>query len=89
MSVYRWYTPTMTSTTIKVPSDLRDRLNAEARKEGRTVAEVIEKLLLERGRAERFRAIREFRATQTPEQMAEYLAEHEELASLDAPLPEW
>lgn len=53
------------------------------------MAEVIEKLLLERGRAERFRAIREFRATQTPEQMAEYLAEHEEFASLDAPLSEW
>lgn len=79
----------MTSTTIKVPSELRDRLNAEARKEGKTVAEVIEKLLLERGRAERFRAIREFRATQTPEQMADYLAEHEEFASLDVMPPEW
>jgi predicted transcriptional regulator len=79
----------MTSTTIKVPSDLRDRLNAEARKEGRTVAEVIEKLLLERGRAERFRAIREFRLTQTPEQMADYMAEFEEFASMDPPPAEW
>ncbi|MDJ0336021.1 ribbon-helix-helix protein, CopG family [Salinibacterium sp. G-O1] len=79
----------MTSTTIKVPSELRDRLNAEARKEGRTVAEVIEKLLLERGRADRFRAIREVRAAQTPEQMADYLAEHEEFASMNVLPPEW
>ncbi|MGL4338859.1 MAG: hypothetical protein ACRCSP_00335 [Rhodoglobus sp.] len=78
----------MTSTTIKVSSDLRDRLNAEARKESCTAAEVIEKLLLERETAERFRAIREFRATQTPEQMADYLSEHEEFASLDVRLPE-
>ena len=52
------------------------------------MAEVIEKLLQERGRAERFRAIRAFRATQTAEQLADYLAEHEEFASLDAPLPD-
>ncbi|MCY7300452.1 MAG: ribbon-helix-helix protein, CopG family [Ilumatobacteraceae bacterium] len=79
----------MTSTTIKVPSELRDRLNAEARKEGRTVAEVIEKLLQERGRAERFRAIREFRATQTPEQMADLQAEYREFESLNVEPPEW
>lgn len=78
----------MASTTIKVTPDLRDRLNVEARKEGDTVAEVIEKLLLERERAERFRAIREFRATQTGDQLADLIAEHEEFASLDAPLSE-
>ena len=56
---------------------------------GRTVAEVIEKLLLERERAERFRAIREFRSTQTPEQLADLRAEYAEFESLNVRPPEW
>jgi hypothetical protein len=80
---------TSTATTIKVSADLRDRLNAEARKAGCTVAEVIEKLLLERERAERFRAIREFRSTQSPEQVADLHAEYAEFESLNVRPPEW
>ena len=49
----------MPATTIKVPSELRDRLNEEARRANTTVAAVIESLVAERERAERFRAMRE------------------------------
>lgn len=52
----------MPATTIKVPSELRDRLNSEARESGNTVATVIERLLADRDRVERFRRIRQARA---------------------------
>ena len=58
-AVYERYTCTMPATTIKVPSELRDRLNAEARRGNTTVAAVIEALIAERERAERFAAMRE------------------------------
>jgi hypothetical protein len=61
----------------------------EARKEGHTVAALIEKLLLERERAERFRAIREFQLTRTPEQLADLHAEYAELESMNLDFPEW
>jgi predicted transcriptional regulator len=60
------------ATTIKVPEDLRDRLNARARASDLTVAQVIEKLIAADERAERFRAIKEARARMTPAQWAEY-----------------
>ena len=60
--VYAGYTRDMVSTTVKVPSDLRDRLNSEARSTGSTVAQVIEALFADRDRLERFRAIRAARA---------------------------
>jgi predicted transcriptional regulator len=62
----------MPATTIKVPSELRDRLNAEARKSNATVATVIEALIAERDRVERFRVIRAERATVTPEERASF-----------------
>ena len=50
------------TTTIKLAPELRDRLNAEARRQSTTVAQVIEGLLDDRARARRFadldRAIR-------------------------------
>lgn len=58
-AVYERYTHTMPATTIKVPSELRDRLNAEARRGNTTVAGVIEALIAERERAQRFAAMRE------------------------------
>ena len=61
----------MTATTIKVSTDLRDRLNDEAKRSGMTAAQVIEQLLAERARAARFRAIREARDAMTPEQRAD------------------
>ena len=59
---------TTTATTIKVSTELRDRLNVEAKRSGMTAAQVIEQLLAERARANRFRAIRETRDAMTPEQ---------------------
>lgn len=60
------------ATTIKVPEQLRDRLNERARAEDLTVAQVIEKLIAADERAERWRAIREARARMTPAQWADY-----------------
>jgi hypothetical protein len=60
------------ATTIKVPEDLRDRLNARARAADLTVAEVIEKLIEADERAARWEAIRQARARMTPAQWAEY-----------------
>jgi macrodomain Ter protein organizer (MatP/YcbG family) len=66
---------TTPSTTIKVPSALRDRLNEQARSEGVTVAQVIERLLREAERAERFRAMRAAWNGQSPAELDEYMAE--------------
>ena len=60
------------ATTIKVPEDLRDRLNARARAADLTVAEVIEKLIEADERAARWEAFRQARARMTPAQWAEY-----------------
>jgi hypothetical protein len=75
----------MPGTTIKIPSELRDRLNAEARREGQTVAQVIEGLLAVRMRADRFGAIRDARDALTAEQQRELDSEREvfETASLE------
>lgn len=62
----------MTATTIKVPSELRDRLNAEAQRDGLTVAGVIERLIAESERVERFRQIRLARDRMTADDRASY-----------------
>ena len=61
----------MSATTIKVSTQLRDELNAEAKRSGKTAAQVIEQLLAERARADRFRAIRAARDAMTADQRAE------------------
>lgn len=48
----------MTSTTIKVSADLRDRLKAQAAQHDRTLGEHLEALLAEEALRERFRAAR-------------------------------
>lgn len=48
----------MPATTVKVDADLRDRLLAEARREGRSVAQLLEAMLAERERAQRFASLR-------------------------------
>ncbi|MGK2853571.1 MAG: hypothetical protein ACSLE3_05590 [Microbacteriaceae bacterium] len=63
----------MPATTIKVSSDLRDRLNDEARRSGVPVAAVIEGLLAERDRLERFRRLRAERATHRPDERTDAL----------------
>lgn len=65
------------ATTIKVPEDLRDRLNARARAADLTVAQVIEKLIEAEERSDRWQAIKEARDRMTPAQWAEYDEEAE------------
>lgn len=65
----------MASTTIKVSTELRDRINAVAAEQGRTAGSMIEKILedwLWRQRVEL--AKRQMRAA-TKEEWADYLAE--------------
>lgn len=57
--VYQGYTRQVTMTTIKVDSDLRDRLNAEARRQGTTAGSFVERLFESWLREQRFTAIRE------------------------------
>lgn len=74
-----WYTDGilwgMAGTTIKVPEELRDRLNARARDAGVTVAEVIARLIKQQERAERWEAIRLAMERTTPAQWADYREE--------------
>lgn len=65
----------MASTTIKVSSDVRDRLNAVAAEQGLSAGSMVEKLLedwLWRQQVEL--AVRQMRSM-APEEKAEYLAE--------------
>ena len=67
----------MTATTIKVSTELRDRLNAVAEEQGLTAGSMVERLLedwLWRQQVEL--AIRQMRSM-TPEEKAEYMAEFE------------
>ena len=63
----------MTSTTIKVSSDLRDRLKEAAAAHGRTLGEHLEVLLEHEARAERFARLRQQLAQTPPDER--YLAE--------------
>lgn len=68
----------MAATTIKVSSELRDRLNEVAAERGLTAGSLVEKLLddwLWQQQVEL--AIRQMRSM-TPEEKAEYMAEFEE-----------
>lgn len=65
----------MTVTTIKLDSDLRDRLKRVARREGRTVGSLLESLLSERERAERFAAMREAMERSSSRSLSDYQAE--------------
>lgn len=70
----------MTATTIKISSELRDQLNAEARRRGTTAGSVVEALWTDWQREQRFAAIREAMATAGPEGVASYT---EETAAFD------
>lgn len=65
----------MSVTTIKVTSELRDRLNAVAAEQGLTAGSMVEKLLDEwLWRQQVERAITQMRSM-TPDEKAEYMAE--------------
>ena len=68
----------MTATTIKVSTELRDRINAVAAEQGLTAGSLIEKVLEEYlWRQQVEIAIRQMQSM-TPEEKAEYMAEFEE-----------
>ena len=65
----------MTATTIKVSTELRDRINAVASEQGLTAGSLIEKVLEEYlWRQQVELAIRQMQSM-TPEEKAEYMAE--------------
>ncbi len=66
----------MTVTTIKVDSQLRDRLKAAAAEQGHTIGAHIELLLDDEARRHRFEAVRRARAATPPDE--DYLREAEE-----------
>ncbi len=57
----------MTATTIKVSSELRDRLKAEAARQGHTLAEHLEMLLDQEARRQRLNRPREQMAKNPPD----------------------
>jgi predicted transcriptional regulator len=80
----------MTATTIKVSTELRDRINAVAAERGLTAGSLIERVFddwLWQQQVET--AIRQMRSM-TPQEKAEYLAEFKEMdASLSDGLDGW
>jgi predicted transcriptional regulator len=77
----------MTATTIKVSSDLRDRLNDAAHDEGLTTGSFVERLLERYLREQRFASLREAMAAGSDEAAASYRAEMEawDATSSDGP----
>ena len=80
------------TTTIRVPTETRDRLNALAIRRGEAAGEVVAKLV---SAADEEAMLAEIAAgfeklAGDPEALATYRAESEELgSSFDAPAPEW
>lgn len=72
------------TTTIKVPTELRDRLRRHADRGSRTLAQHIDLLLDLEDREERFASMRSAMARMTPAQRASYQQERDEW--IDAPL---
>lgn len=71
------YTPTMPITSIKVSTETRDRLKAQAKASGRTIAEQIDELVFLADREARFAAMKQAIANTSPEEMALYREEAE------------
>jgi predicted DNA-binding protein len=79
----------MKTTTIRVPQETRDRLNALARRRGSTAGEVVAELVREAD-DEALLAEAEAgwrRLAADPQLLAAYHAESAELDAFDAPLP--
>ena len=67
----------MTTTTIKVDAQVRDRLRALARDRGITLNQLLDSLLRDREREERFEGLRRDIAATSPEDRASYAEELE------------
>ena len=77
------YPGVMAMTTIKLDPVVRDRLNAEARREGVPVGRVLESMLDERARSRRFAALKAaVDATPAP-LLASHAAESERWSATD------
>lgn len=79
--VYQAYTRTVTMTTIKLDSTLRDRLNTEARRRGQTAGSFVEDLFAIWLREQRFAQIRRAMAGASDADIESYRVE---TAALDA-----
>jgi predicted DNA-binding protein len=80
-----WYTRWVTTTTIKVPTELRDRISASARSRGTTAAGLLTELLDEHERAKRFSAVKSAYARLSPDD--DYWAETRAWEALEAQWP--
>ena len=76
----------METTTIRVPAETRDRLNALARRRGTTAGELVAELVRNADEDALLEAAAESWARLD---VAAYRAESGELESFDAPLPPW
>lgn len=75
--------PDMTVTTIKVPSELRDRLAARAKQDNLTMAAVIAQALDEAEEREFWERVRMVNASLTEEERASYVPDETLLDDLD------
>ncbi|GAB3198048.1 hypothetical protein GCM10027062_11320 [Nocardioides hungaricus] len=75
----------MALTTLKVPTELRDRIAGEARREEKTIAAFLAGLVDQWERARREEALRDAIAASPPD--AEYWSDFAAFAAMDAELP--
>jgi len=80
--VYRRYTAAVATTTIKLDSALRDRLNAEARRRDQTAGSFVADLLETWLREQRFAQIRRSMANTPGTEIESYRAETADLDAL-------
>jgi len=80
--VYQAYTRTVTMTTIKLDSTLRDRLNTEARRRGQTAGTFVEDLFAIWLREQRFAEIRRAMAGASDADIESYRVETAALGAL-------
>jgi hypothetical protein len=86
------YMASVDTTTIRVPTETRDRLNAISRRRGESAGEVVAELVRAADEAERLTEIgAEFsRLAADSAALAAYRAESTELETgFEAPTPEW
>jgi hypothetical protein len=79
------------TTTIRVPSDTRDRLNALARRRGAAAGEIVAELVREADDRALLADAEESwgELTADPQALAAYRAEAAELQAVDAALPDY
>ena len=81
----------MRTTTIRVPAETRDRLNALARRRGAPAGEVVAELVREADDRALLADAEESwgRLAADPDRLAAYRVETDELQGFDAPAPEY